>query len=96
MFKLNAKFDAYLLPYSLSHFEYDSHTVHMFTHWCLPPPLTGTVKSSSFTHVHPSPLSLAARLHGCHANCSHYINNGWAVSGQTSYMLTIVLFVIKI
>ena len=29
MFKLNVKFDAYLLLYSLSHFECDSHTVHM-------------------------------------------------------------------
>ena len=31
MFKLNGKFDADSLLYSLSHFEYDVHTVHMFT-----------------------------------------------------------------
>ena len=31
MFKLNAKFDADSLLYSLSHFECDSHTVHMLT-----------------------------------------------------------------
>ena len=74
MFKLNTKFDAYLMLYSLSHFECDSHTVHMLTQWRRPPPLTSTVKSSLFTHVHPSPLSLAARLHQCCANCSHYIN----------------------
>ena len=29
-------------------------------------------------------LSLAARLHQCFTNCSHYINNGCAFSGQTS------------
>ena len=37
----------------------------MPTQWHLPPPLTSTVKSSLFTHAHSSPLSLAARLHGC-------------------------------
>ena len=63
MFKLNAKFNADPLLYSLSHFEYDGHTVHMLTQWCLPPPLTSTVKSSLFTHVHSTPLSLAAELH---------------------------------
>ena len=31
MFKPNAKFDADSLLYSLSHFEYDGHTVHMLT-----------------------------------------------------------------
>ena len=33
MFKLNAKFDADSLFYSLSHFECDSHTVPMLTQW---------------------------------------------------------------
>ena len=46
-------------------------------------PLTSTVKSPLFRHVHSSPLSLASRLHWCWANCSLYINNGWAFSGQT-------------
>ena len=87
MFKLNAKFDADSLLYSLSHFECDNHTVHMLTQWHLPPPLTITVRSSLFTHVHSSPLSAAARLHGSQANCSCYINNGWTFSGQISYML---------
>ena len=32
---------------------------------------------------HSSPLSLAARLHQCHANHSYYINNGWTFSRQT-------------
>ena len=45
-------------------------------------PLTSTVKSPLFRHVHSSPLSLASRLHWCWANCSLYINNGWAFSGQ--------------
>ena len=47
------------------------------------PPLTSTVTSSLLTGVHSSPLSLAARLHRCHAP-SHYINNGWTFSRQTS------------
>ena len=33
--------------------------IHVLTQWCLPPPLTCTVKLSLFTHVLPSPLSLA-------------------------------------
>ena len=73
-FKLNAKFDAHSLFYSLTHFECVSHTVHVLTQL---PPLTSTVKSSLFTHAHSSPLSQVAGLHQCHANCSHYINNGW-------------------
>ena len=77
MFQLSTKFDADSLLYLLSHFECDSHTVHMLTEQHLLPPLTSTVKSSLFTHVHSSPLSLAARFHRCHTNCSCYINNGW-------------------
>ena len=59
MFKLNAKFDADLMLYSLSHFECNSHTVHMLTQWHLLPPLTSTVKSSLLRHTHSSLLSLA-------------------------------------
>ena len=77
MFKLNAKFDADSLLYSLSHFECDGHTVHMLTQQQVPLPLTSTVKSSLFTHAHSTPLSLAARLCWCCANPSHYINSGW-------------------
>ena len=95
MFKLNAKFDADVLLYLLSHFECDGHTVHMLTQLCLPPPLTSTVKLSLFTHAHSSPLSLAARLHQCRANCS-YINNGWTFSGQTSNIyISVHLYVLK-
>ena len=32
------------------------------------------------------PVSLAARLHWCHTNHSHYINNGWTISRQTPYI----------
>ena len=71
-----------------SSFECDSHTVHMLTPRSLLPPLTSTVKSSLFTHVHYSSLFLAARLHYCYANCSHYINNGCTFSGQTLYKQT--------
>ena len=78
-------FDPDSLFYSLSHFECNDHTIHMLTQQCLPPPLTNTVKSSLFTHAHSSPLSLAARLHQCWANHSHYITNGWTFSGQTSF-----------
>ena len=58
---------------------------------CLLPLLTGTVKSSLFTHAHSSPLSLAARLHRCCTNHSHYINNSWTFSRQTSYSVLIHL-----
>ena len=57
MFTLNAKFDADLLLYFLSHFECDSHTVHMLTQQYLLPRLASTVKSSLFMHAHSSPLS---------------------------------------
>ena len=95
MFKFNAKFDADSLFYLLSHFECDGYTVHLLTPWNLPPPLTSIVKPSLFTHVHSSPLSLAARLHRCGANHSHYINNGWTFSEQTIYMtyMTVEFFV---
>ena len=86
-FKLNTKFDADLSIQLLCHFECDSHTVHMLTQQSLPSPLSTIVKLSLFTHVHSSQLSQAARLHQCHANYSHYINNGWTFSGQTSYMV---------
>ena len=59
MFKPNAEFDADSMLYSLSHFECISHTAHMRTQQHLPPPLTGTVKSLLFTHVHSSPLNVA-------------------------------------
>ena len=74
--------------YLLSHFECDGHTVHKLNQWLLSPPLISTVKSSLFTHAHPSPLPLAARLHQCGANHSCYINNGWTFSGQTSLYTT--------
>ena len=51
-FKLNSKLDADLLLYSLSYFAYDGHTVHMLIQWYPLPPLTSTVKSSLFTHMH--------------------------------------------
>ena len=66
-------------------FECNGYPIHMLTQWHLPPLLTSTVKLSLFTHVHSSPLSLTARLHGYHANHSDYINNGWTFSRQTSY-----------
>ena len=92
MFKLNAKFDAYSLLYSLSHFECDDHTVHTLTQWHLLSSLTSTVKSS-FTHVHSSPLFLAARLHQCNTNLyASYINNGWTFTEQTSYTHTMEYF----
>ena len=87
MFKLNAKFDADSLLYSLSHFECDSHTVHRLSQWHLPPPMTSTVKLSLFMLMHFSPLSLAARIHWCHANNSCYINKGWTFSGKTLYII---------
>ena len=87
MFKLNTKFDADLLLYTLSHFECDGHTVHMLTQQYLPPPLTSTVKSSLcalFAHAHSSPLSLGTRSRQCCTNRSHYIDNGCTFSEQIS------------
>ena len=86
MFKLNTKFDVDSLLCLLSHFECAGHTVHMLTQQGPPPPLTSTVKLSLFTHVHSSPLSLAARLHRCQTNHSCYINSGWAFSRKTLYI----------
>ena len=85
MFKFKAKFDVDSSLYLLSHFECYSHTEHMLTQWRLLPSLTGTVKSSLFMHV---PTLLAARLHRSCANCSHYINNWWTFSEQTSNIYT--------
>ena len=86
MFKFYSKCHADLFLRSLSHFEYDGHTVHMVIQWHLWPPLTSTVKFSLFTHVHVSPLSLSARLHRCHVNHPPYINNGWTFFRQTLYV----------
>ena len=83
--KLITKFDADSLLYWLRHFECDNHTVHVLTQQSLPSPLTSTVKLSLLTHVHSSPLCLAARLHQCSTNHSGYINNGWMFSRQTLY-----------
>ena len=58
MFKLNAKFLADALLYSMN----------------LPHPLSSTAKSSLFTHAHSSVFSLAAILHQCHTKHSHYVN----------------------
>ena len=85
LLKHNTKVDAELLLYSLTHFEYDGHTIYMLTQWHPLPPLTSTVKTL-FTHVHSSPPSLDARLHWCYAN-HYYINNDWTFSRQTSYIL---------
>ena len=95
LFKLDAKFDVHFLLCLLSHFECHSHTVHVFIQWRLPPPLTSTMKSSLFTHMHSIPLSLAARLHPCCANRSHYSNNGWTFSRQTLYACFNVLLLVS-
>ena len=84
MLKLNAKFDAGSLLYLLSHFECKGHMVYMLTQQHLLPPLASTVKSSLFTYVHSRAFSLAARLHRCCTNHSHYSNNGWTFFRQIS------------
>ena len=79
-FKLNAKCDADSLLYLLSHFECNSHTVHMLTQRHLPLPRMSTMKLLLFTYAHSSPPIHSPWLPGYH---SHYINNGWTFSGQT-------------
>ena len=75
MFKLNTKFNADLLLFSVilnaMATQYTCslngiYRLYWLVQWSL-----------IVTHAHSSPLSLAARLHWCHANHSHYINNGW-------------------
>ena len=95
MFKFNTKSDEDSLLYSLSYFECKSHTVHIHTQRHLPPPLTSAMKSSLFTLVHSSPLSLAARLQ-CRANRSHYINNGWTFRVNLVYGFCLCFFFLYI
>ena len=64
----------------------------MLTQWCLPAPLTSTVKSSLFIHVRFSSLSLDARLHQCCANHSCYIHNDSTFSRQTSRYTHVYLY----
>ena len=90
--KIWCRFIAYLL----SHFDRDGHTVHTLTQWWLLTLTSSTAKSSLFMHAHSSPLSLAARLHWCRANCSCYINNGWTFSGQTLSMYVCIYIYIYI
>ena len=59
MFKINAKFDADSLLYSLSHFECDSHRTYMLTQQHLPPPLKSTCSC-----MHIQSTFLDARLYG--------------------------------
>ena len=89
--KLKTKFDADSLLYLLSYFECDGHTIHILSQWQLPSPLTSTVKFSLFTHLHSSPLSLAARLYRCGTNHSCYVNNGWHFLDRP-FILTIFSF----
>ena len=84
MFKLNAKVwcrsSLYLFILNVLATQYTCSLNGIYH-----PPLTSTVKSSLFTHVHSSPLSLGARLHPCCANHSRCINNGWTFYGHPSY-----------
>ena len=92
MFKLNAKFDVDSLLYSLSHFVWHGHTVHMFIQLCLLPPLTRIVKWLLLMHAHSILLYLAARLHWCGASFSQYINSGWTFSDRPCPIFTTVIF----
>ena len=83
MFKLNVKFVADSLLHSSVIFNV---TAPQYTCSLNGIPLTGTVKSSLFTHAHSSPLSLAARLHQCCTNSSRHTNSGWTFPGQTLYI----------
>ena len=70
---------------SHSFWMWQPHSRHAHSMASTTPPAISTVKSSFFTPTHSSPLSLAAKLHQCHTNCSRYINNGWTFSRHTSY-----------
>ena len=96
MFNLNAKCDADSLLYLLRYFECDSHTVDMLTQQHLLSSLTRTVKSSLLMRAHSSPLSLAARVHLCCINHSHYINNGWTYAGRPRSIHICTLYTVYI
>ena len=89
MLTLNAKLDADSLLYLLSHLNamatqctcslnstYQPHWLIQWSH-----------HYSRIQHMYSSPLSLAARLHQGHANCSHYINNSWTFPDRPWYIL---------
>ena len=69
MFKFNRKFDADFCCTQSSWMWWPPST-HAHSTASIAP-LTSTVKSSLFTHVYSSSLSLAARVHWCHA--SHFV-----------------------
>ena len=72
MFKLNAKFDANSLFYSvILNGMATQYTCSL--NGIYHPHLTSTVRSLLFMHAHSSLLSLDARIHQCHANHSCYI-----------------------
>ena len=76
MSKVNTKFDADLLLYSLSHFE-----CHGLTQWSLTP--AWLVQSSLFTHAHSSPFFwLPGYIDITNHSCC--INSGRAFSRHTS------------
>ena len=74
-FKLNAKFDADSLFYSVI-FNATATQYTRSLNGVYRPPVTSAVKSSLFTHAPSSPLSLAARLRWCGSNHSLHIYNG--------------------
>ena len=76
MFKLNAKFDADLLLYLLSHFECDGHTVHMLTQWHLPPHWLVQWHHHCSCRCIPVHSPWLLGYTDVTPNFSHYINNG--------------------
>ena len=95
MFKLNAKLDADLLLYSLSHFECEAtqYTCSLNSIYC--PLLTSTVKSSLFMMyipVHSSSLSVYINV----VQTILIINNAWTFSGHTLCVCVYMRFVQKI
>ena len=84
---MNTKFDADSLLYSLILNVTATQYTCSFNSACHPHRLVQWSESSLFTQAHSSPPSLIARLHRCHPNHFHYINNGWTFSRQTLYIL---------
>ena len=83
MFKLNAKFDADLLLYLLSHLECHAHSMAS---------TASTDKCSEVVIVHAR--AFQSTLLGCqvHQGCTNhfpYINNGWTFSRQATYVVTL-------
>ena len=93
IFKLNTKFDADLLLYSvILNATATQYTCSLNGIYC-PHWLVLWSRHCSHMCIPVPSLWLAARLHQWSANHSLYINNGWTFSRQTLYVFLVILLI---